>query len=153
MDFFNKITFKNIVKESVLFFVYGIFPLIALLLFYSPLESFLGLLFSYVSLVGVICGIYFLFLIKNKVFALIKILPKKINSIESKNAYPYLPYLIKISALIISIMVLYLTFSFCSLLLNVISIMSVLNPLMIIVLNIYYLIMAFVFEGDFYQRV
>lgn len=148
MNFLNEITFKKIAKLSLIFFTFCMFPLAVLLLFYESMVSVLGLLFSYVSLFGAVVVIYALFYIKNNVFDVIKVLPEKINSIVDERVSNYFPILMKIGALVISIVIVYATLSIGSLFLNFISLISVLNPVMIIILNIYYVIMGLVFEGD-----
>lgn len=148
MNFLNKITFKNIAKYSLMSFIFGIFPLIALLLFYNPAESILGLLFSYIGLIGTAFIMYALFFIKNKFFIIADLVSNKISSISDEKTSKNAIIGVKILALLVSIGILYATFSIGSLFLNIISLISVLNPVMIIVLNIYYVAMALAFEGS-----
>ena len=148
MNFLNKITFKNIAKYSLMSFIFGIFPLIALLLFYNPAESILGLLFSYIGLIGTAFIMYALFFIKNKFFIIVDLVSNKISSISDEKTSKNAIIGVKILALLVSIGILYATFSIGSLFLNIISLISVLNPVMIIVLNIYYVAMALAFEGS-----
>lgn len=147
MNFFKKITFKNIAYSSLMSFVYGFFPLIALMLFYDPIVSLLGLLFSYVSVVGILFVMNILVLVKDKAFAIADITSDKINKISDEKASMLAKNGIKLAGLIVSIAIVYMTFSFASLFLNFISLISVLNPLMILALNIYYVVMALVFTG------
>lgn len=148
MNFLNKITFKNIAKYSLMSFIFGIFPLIALLLFYNPAESVLGLLFSYIGLIGTAFIMYALFFIKNKFFIIVDLVSNKISSISDEKTSKNAIIGVKVLALLVSIGILYATFSIGSLFLNIISLISVLNPVMIIVLNIYYVAMALAFEGS-----
>lgn len=148
MNFLNKITFKNIAKYSLMSFIFGIFPLIALLLFYNPAESVLGLLFSYIGLIGTAFIMYALFFIKNKFFIIADLVSNKISSISDEKTSKNAIIGVKVLALLVSIGILYATFSIGSLFLNIISLISVLNPVMIIVLNIYYVAMALAFEGS-----
>lgn len=148
MNFLNKITFKNIAKNSLMSFIFGIFPLIALLLFYNPAESILGLLFSYIGLIGTAFIMYALFFIKNKFFIIVDLVSNKISSISDEKTSKNVITGAKVLALLVSIGILYATFSIGSLFLNIISLISVLNPVMIIVLNIYYVAMALAFEGS-----
>lgn len=148
MNFLNKITFKNIAKYSLMSFIFGIFPLIALLLFYNPAESILGLLFSYIGLIGTAFIMYALFFIKNKFFIIVDLVSNKISSISDEKTSKNAIIGVKVLALLVSIGILYATFSIGSLFLNIISLISVLNPVMIIVLNIYYVAMALAFEGS-----
>ena len=148
MNFLNKITFKNIAKYSLMSFIFGIFPLIALLLFYSPAVSILGLLFSYIGLIGTVLVINALFFVKNKFFVVADLISNKINSIQDEKTSNYTNIGVKVVALLISVGILYSTFLIGSLFLDIISLISVLNPIMIIVLNIYYVIMALAFEGN-----
>lgn len=148
MSFLNKITFKNITKYSVMSFVFAIFPLIALLLFYNPAVSILGLLFSYVGLIGTVVAIRALFFVKEKFFIMADLISNKICSIGDEKISKNVTIGVKVLALLISIGILYATFSVGSLFLNIISLISVLNPIMIIALNIYYVGMALVFEGS-----
>lgn len=148
MNFLNKITFKNIAKYSLMSFIFGIFPLIALLLFYNPAESILGLLFSYIGLIGTAFIMYALFFIKNKFFIIADLVSNKISSISDEKTSKNAIIGVKVLALLVSIGILYATFSIGSLFLNIISLISVLNPVMIIVLNIYYVAMALAFEGS-----
>lgn len=148
MNFLNKITFKNIAKYSMMSFVFGIFPLISLLLFYNPAVSILGLLFSYISLIGTVFTMYALFFIKSKFSIVAEFISNKINSITDEKTSKNIRIGVAVFALLISIGILYATFSIGSLFLDIISLISVLNPIMIIVLNIYYIGMALVFEGS-----
>lgn len=147
MNFFNKITLKNIAKSSSMSFLYGIFPLITLMLFYSPSVSILGLLFSYISILGIVIAMNSLILIKNKFFDISELVSKKINEIANKRTSNIVKNSLKIIALLISVIIVYATLSVGSLFLNLISLISVLNPLMIVALNIYYVSMALVFTG------
>ena len=148
MNFLNKITFKNIAKYSLMSFIFGIFPLIALLLFYNPAVSILGLLFSYIGLIGTVLVINALFFVKNKFFIVADLISNKINSMQDEKTSKYTNIGVKVVALLISVGILYSTFLIGSLFLDIISLISVLNPIMIIVLNIYYVIMALAFEGN-----
>lgn len=148
MNFLNKITFKNIANYSLIFFSFGIFPLIALLLFYNPAVSILGLLFSYISMTGSIFVMYLLFFTKDKFFLVAEFISQKINTITNENIVNSVKIAVKGVALLISIGIVYISFSIGSLFLNAISLISVLNPLMILALNIYYICMALVFSGD-----
>ena len=148
MNFLNKITFKNIAKYSLMSFIFGIFPLIALLLFYNPAESIVGLLFSYISVILTAFIMYALFFIKNKFFIIADLVSNKISSISDEKTSKNAIIGVKVLALLVSIGILYATFSIGSLFLNIISLISVLNPVMIIVLNIYYVAMALAFEGS-----
>lgn len=148
LNFLNKITFKNIAKYSLMSFIFGIFPLIALLLFYNPAVSILGLLFSYIGLIGTVLVINALFFVKNKFFIVADLISNKINSMQDEKTSKYTNIGVKVVALLISVGILYSTFLIGSLFLDIISLISVLNPIMIIVLNIYYVIMALAFEGN-----
>lgn len=147
MNFLSKITFKNIAKCSLLFFTYGLFPLIALMLFYNSALSVLGLLFSYISVIGIVFVMNILILVKDKFFIIADLISKKINAISDEKMSKYAKNGVKLVGLLISITIVYLTLSLGSLFLNFISVVSVLNPLMIVALNIYYVIMALVFTG------
>ena len=148
LNFLNKITFKNIAKYSLMSFIFGIFPLIALLLFYNPAVSILGLLFSYIGWIGTVLVINALFFVKNKFFIVADLISNKINSMQDEKTSKYTNIGVKVVALLISVGILYSTFLIGSLFLDIISLISVLNPIMIIVLNIYYVIMALAFEGN-----
>lgn len=150
MDVLNKITFKNMAKYSLMSFIFGIFPLIALLLFYSPIESILGLLFSYIGLIGTQFMIYTLFFVKNKSFIVADFISCKINSLNDEKISKNIKLLIQFSALLLSIAIVYIVFSVSSLLFSIMSLISVLNPLMIISLNIYYVVMALALEGNIF---
>lgn len=150
MDVLNKITFKNMAKYSLMSFIFGIFPLIALLLFYSPIESILGLLFSYIGLIGTQFMIYTLFFVKNKSFIVSDFISCKINSLNDEKISKNIKLLIQFLALLLSIAIVYIVFSVGSLLFSIMSLISVLNPLMIIALNIYYVVMALALEGNLF---
>lgn len=150
MNLLNKITFKRIAKCSLLSFIFGIFPLISLLLFYNTMESFFGLLFSYIGLVVTQFMMYALFFIKNNYSIVIDFISCKINSLQNENISKNITLLTKISAVVLSIVILYIVFVVGSLFLSTISLISVLNPLMIIALNIYYVVMALALEGNIF---
>lgn len=150
MNILNKITFKSIAQCSLLSFIFGIFPLISLLLFYNTMESFFGLLFSYIGLVVTQFMMYALFFIKNNYSIVIDFISCKINSLQNENISKNITLLTKISAVVLSIVILYIVFVVGSLFLSTISLISVLNPLMIIALNIYYVVMALALEGNIF---
>lgn len=145
MDILSKITFKNIAKNSVMYFVFGAFPLVTLLLFYNPLVSLLGLLFSYIGLLGTAFTIYSLFFIKSKLSVVYNFIYEKIDSITDINTYKVVKYSVIALGLGVSILTLYLAFTGASLFFKYIAFISALNPLMIIALNIYYLGMSFAY--------
>lgn len=147
MDFFKKITLKNIANSSIMYFVYGLFPLIALLMFYDPIVSVLGLLFSYVSIIAILFVMNVLVFVKDKAFIVADIVSTKLKEISDPKVSTYAKNGVKILGVIISIGIVYFTLSVASGFLNFLSIVSVLNPLMILALNIYYVIMAMVFTG------
>lgn len=147
MSILNKITFKNIAKGSIMSFVYAIFPFLALLIFYSPLKSISGLLFSYLTIMGTVLLMKFGMVVKNKTVPMISLVSEKIKSINDENTLKTIKVAIKATCVLLLIGVLYITFSFISLFLNLISIISVLNFLMIISLNIYYIAMTYVIVG------
>ncbi|MBQ8997631.1 MAG: hypothetical protein IJ086_02925, partial [Clostridium sp.] len=61
MNILYKIRLKNIAKFSNMMFTFAIFPLLTLMFFYDPIKSLLGLLFSYIGLIGTSGIIYVLF--------------------------------------------------------------------------------------------
>lgn len=148
MNVLKKITLKNMTKYSLMFFIFGVFPLISLLLFYNPSVGVLGLLFSYISIILTIGLLQSLFFIKEKVVFLSQLISNKINSITDKDVARNVSWGVKGGALILSIAVLYIFFVLGSLFLNFISLISTLNPLMILALNIYYVGISFAFMGE-----
>lgn len=147
MDFFKKITLKNIANSSIMYFVYGLFPLIALLMFYDPIVSVLGLLFSYVSIIAILFVMNALVFVKDKAFILADITSSKLKEISDPKVSTYTKNGVKVIGILISIGIVYATLSIASGFLNFLSLVSVLNPLMILALNVYYVIMAMVFTG------
>lgn len=148
MNVLKKITLKNMTKYSLMFFIFGVFPLISLLLFYNPSVGVLGLLFSYISIILTIGLLQSLFFIKEKVVFLSQLISNKINSITDKDVARNVSWGVKGGALILSIAVLYIFFVLGSLFLNFISLISTLNPLMMLALNIYYVGISFAFMGE-----
>ena len=142
MNILYKITFKDIAKFSTMIFIFAIFPLITLMFFYDPVKSLLGLLFSYVGLIGTASIIYTLFFFKNQFSKLVGLISNKLNSISDEKTYRAIKYTIIGACIILAILFLYFVFSIGSLLISLISFASSLNPLMIIALNIYYVGMS-----------
>ena len=142
MNILYKITFKDIAKFSTMIFAFAIFPLITLMFFYDPIKSLLGLLFSYIGLIGTAGIIYVLFFAKNQFLKLAKLISNKLNSISDEKTYKIIKYAIIGVSSVLAIIFLYVAFSVSSSLISVISFVSSLNPLMIIALNMYYIGMS-----------
>lgn len=139
MNILYKITFKDIVKFSIMIFLFAIFPLITLMFFNNPANSLLGLLFSYMGLVVTAGIIHLLFFAKKYFLKIGELISDKLNSISDEKMYKIIKYAIIGTSIILAMLFLYFILSIGSLFINIISLISSLNPLMIIALNVYYL--------------
>ena len=145
--FLSKITFQNIAKGTIMSFIYFLFPLISLMLFYNPAISILGLLFSYISIIGVIVVMNVLMFVKDKLFIIADFVSNQTDKIKDEKMHKIVKNTIKAIALLLSVVILYISFHISTIFFSFISLISVLNPIMILALDIYYVIMALVFTG------
>ena len=123
-------------------FTFAIFPLLTLMFFYDPIKSLLGLLFSYIGLIGTSGIIYVLFFAKNKFLKLTELISNKLDTISNEKTYKNIKKIIIATSVVLAIISLYFVLSISSSFINLISFISALNPLTIIALNIYYIGMS-----------